>query len=98
MSQTGTPFRRTTRTTGRRSAMASTNQAAELFEVHRGYLTAVAYRMLGTLADAEDAVQEAYLRFAGADLDDLREPRGWLTTVLSRICLDHLGSAQVRRE
>lgn len=78
--------------------MASTNQAAELFEVHRGYLTAVAYRMLGTLADAEDAVQEAYLRFAGAELDEIREPRGWLTTALSRICLDHLGSAQVRRE
>jgi RNA polymerase sigma-70 factor, ECF subfamily len=78
--------------------MASVDEAAYLFEGHRGYLTAVAYRMVGTRADAEDAVQEAYLRFARADLDKIREPRGWLTTALSRICLDHLGSARVRRE
>jgi RNA polymerase sigma-70 factor (ECF subfamily) len=78
--------------------MASADEAAYVFEAHRGYLTAVAYRMLGTLADAEDAVQEAYLRFARADLDEIREPRGWLTTAISRICLDHLGSARVRRE
>lgn len=78
--------------------MRSTDESAEVFESHRGYLTAVAYRMLGTLADAEDAVQEAYLRFAGAELAEIREPRGWLTTAISRICLDHLGSARVRRE
>jgi RNA polymerase sigma-70 factor (ECF subfamily) len=74
------------------------DEAAQAFEGYRGYLTAVAYRMLGTLADAEDAVQEAYLRFARADVDAIREPRGWLTTVLGRICLDHLSSARVRRE
>jgi RNA polymerase sigma-70 factor (ECF subfamily) len=51
-----------------------------------------------TLADAEDAVRETYLRFARADLDTIREPRGWLTTVIGRICLDHLSSARVRRE
>ena len=73
-------------------------EAAAAFDGHRGYLTAVAYRMLGSLADAEDAVQEAYLRFARADLDTVREPRGWLTTVIGRICLDHLSSARVRRE
>jgi RNA polymerase sigma-70 factor, ECF subfamily len=78
--------------------MASTDEAAYVFEAHRGYLIAVAYRMLGTLADAEDAVQEAYLRFARTDLDEIREPRSWLTTAISRICLDHLGSARVRRE
>ena len=71
-------------------------EAAAAFDAHRGYLTAVAYRMLGTLADAEDAVQETYLRFARADLDAIREPRGWLTTVIGRVCLDHLGSARVR--
>ncbi|RNL75368.1 RNA polymerase sigma factor SigJ [Nocardioides marmorisolisilvae] len=73
-------------------------QAALLFEGHRAYLTAVAYRLLGTVADAEDAVQETYLRFARADLAKIHEPRGWLTTAISRICLDHLGSARVRRE
>jgi RNA polymerase sigma-70 factor, ECF subfamily len=73
-------------------------EAAAAFDGHRGYLTAVAYRMLGTLADAEDAVQEAYLRFARADLGTIREPRGWLTTVIGRICLDQLNSARVRRE
>ena len=78
--------------------MMTAEEAAAAFDRHRGYLTAVAYRMLGTLADAEDAVQEAYLRFARADLDTVREPRGWLTTVIGRICLDHLSSARVRRE
>lgn len=78
--------------------MTSADEAASVFEEHRGYLIAVAYRMLGTLVDAEDAVQEAYLRFARTDLDEILEPRGWLTTTISRICLDHLGSARVRRE
>ena len=78
--------------------MMTAEEAAAAFDGHRGYLTAVAYRMLGTLADAEDVVQEAYLRFARADLDTIREPRGWLTTVIGRICLDHLSSARVRRE
>ena len=78
--------------------MVTAEEAAVAFDAHRGYLTSVAYRMLGTLADAEDAVQEAYLRFARADLETVREPRGWLTTVVGRICLDHLSSARVRRE
>ena len=78
--------------------MMTAEEAAAAFDGHRGYLTAVAYRMLGSLADAEDAVQETYLRFARADLDTIREPRGWLTTVIGRICLDHLGSARARHE
>ena len=68
------------------------------WEGHRRYLFAVAYRLLGSAADAEDAVQEAYLRLRGAAPADLVNPRAWLTTVTSRICLDMLGSARARRE
>ncbi|WP_448719755.1 sigma-70 family RNA polymerase sigma factor [Microbacterium natoriense] len=69
----------------------------EEFESHRRYLTAVAYRMLGSHADADDAVQEAWLRVAKATpyADDLR---AWLTRVVSRICLDQLRSRTRRRE
>ena len=71
---------------------------SEAFEVHRSHLLAVAYRMLGTRADAEDAVQEAWLRYAGADPTGIVDLRAWLTTVTARICLDMLRSARVRRE
>jgi RNA polymerase sigma-70 factor (ECF subfamily) len=69
---------------------------AVAFERERGRLLAVAYRMLGRWAEAEDAVQEAWLRFAASD--DVRDPAAWLTTVVGRICLDVLRSARVRRE
>ncbi|KUL40115.1 RNA polymerase sigma factor SigJ [Actinoplanes awajinensis] len=65
------------------------------FQTHRAYLTAVAFRIIGNRAEAEDAVQEAWLRFA--QQADVRDARGWLTTVTSRICLDQLTSARVRR-
>ncbi|HET8658312.1 MAG TPA: RNA polymerase sigma factor SigJ [Micromonosporaceae bacterium] len=68
------------------------------FEPYRRHLTGVAYRMLGSVAEAEDAVQEAWLRFAAADRSQIREPRAWLTTTTARICLDTLRSARVRRE
>lgn len=68
------------------------------FENHRDHLTGVAYRMLGTLSDAEDVVQETYVRFAGVDVTTVRDVRGWLTTTVARICLDELGSARARRE
>lgn len=71
--------------------------AAE-FERHRAHLTGVAYRMLGALTDAEDAVQETYLRFAQTSGTELRDVRAWLTTTIARICLDELGSARARRE
>ncbi len=77
--------------------MDPSRTAAE-FERHRGHLTGVAYRMLGTLADAEDAVQETYLRFARIETGGLRDVRAWLTTTVARICLDQLGSARARRE
>ncbi|MEU4160301.1 RNA polymerase sigma factor SigJ [Actinoplanes sp. NPDC026670] len=66
------------------------------FEEQRSYLMAVAYRMLGNRAEAEDAVQEAWLRYA-QQTEEIRDPRGWLTTVTARICLDQLNSARVRR-
>src|SRR3954447_5727416 len=68
---------------------------------HRQRLINVAYRLLGSVADAEDAVQEAYIRWyalASKDRDAIETPAAWLTTVTSRICLDQLGSARARRE
>jgi RNA polymerase sigma-70 factor (ECF subfamily) len=79
--------------------MPSSAPEAEEFEAERAHLLAVAYRMLASRAEAEDAVQEAWLRYArvrpGGEIHDLR---GWLTTVTGRICLDVLKSARVRRE
>ncbi|MGC0421794.1 sigma-70 family RNA polymerase sigma factor [Embleya sp. AB8] len=71
---------------------------AELFETHRDRLRAVAYRMLGSSGDAEDAVQEAWLRLARVDAEDVDNLGGWLTTVVSRVCLDMLRSRRSRRE
>ncbi|MGQ0839609.1 sigma-70 family RNA polymerase sigma factor [Actinokineospora sp.] len=74
---------------------------AERFTEHRAHLLGVAYRLTGTLTDAEDAVQESWLRLSGVDEPTragIRDLRGWLTTVVGRICLDRLRSAAVRRE
>ncbi|MFE2280716.1 sigma-70 family RNA polymerase sigma factor [Streptomyces sp. NPDC059454] len=71
---------------------------AERFEEHRGHLEAVAYRMLGSLTEAEDAVQEAWLRLGRTDTGDIGNLGGWLTTVTGRICLDLLRSRTARRE
>jgi RNA polymerase sigma factor (sigma-70 family) len=68
------------------------------FEEHRAHLRAVAYRMLGSLTEAEDAVQEAWLRLYRADTGDVRDMRAWLTTVVSRVCLDMLRSRASHRE
>jgi RNA polymerase sigma-70 factor, ECF subfamily len=65
---------------------------------HRGYLLNIAYRLLGSLEEAEDMVQEAYLRLLRSDLGAITDLRGWLVVVTTRICLDHLGSARVQRE
>lgn len=73
------------------------NPAAS-FEPYRQRLLGLAYRMLGSMADAEDAVQEAYLRWHGADRDKVLEPRAFLMTTTTRICLDMLTSARARRE
>jgi RNA polymerase sigma-70 factor (ECF subfamily) len=78
--------------------MQTQEQLAEQFEEHRDHLRSVAYRMLGSVAEADDAVQDAWLRLARADTDDVVNLRGWLTTVVSRICLDMLRSRKSRRE
>jgi len=71
---------------------------AEAFEEQRGRLVAVAYRMLGSRADAEDAVQEAWLRLARHDAAAIDNLGGWLTTVVGRVCIDVLRSRQARSE
>lgn len=78
-------------------ANAAANPAAS-FEPHRKRLLGLAYRMLGLIADAEDAVQETYLRWHTADRDKVSDPRAFLMTTTTRICLDLLTSARVRRE
>jgi RNA polymerase sigma-70 factor (ECF subfamily) len=72
--------------------------AVEDFEALRPHLLAVAYRLTGMFADAEDIVQDAWLRFAAAERDQIADPRAWLTTVVSRLGLDRLRSAPRRRE
>src|SRR5919198_2416096 len=71
---------------------------AERFEAHRTHLKAVAYRMLGALSEADDAVQEAWLRLSRSDTSDITNLGGWLTTVVGRVCLDMLRSRTARRE
>ena len=71
---------------------------ADRFEEHRARLRAVAYRMLGSLAEADDAVQDAWLRVSRAGADDVANLGGWLTTIVARICLNMLRSRKVRRE
>ncbi|MGY4923399.1 RNA polymerase sigma factor SigJ [Streptomyces sp. 900105755] len=75
-----------------------TELLAVRFQEHRGQLRAVAYRMLGSLAEADDAVQEAWLKLGRADADEIRNLGGWLTTVVGRVCLDMLRSRAARRE
>jgi len=71
---------------------------AQEFETHRAHLRAVAYRMLGSLSESEDAVQESWLRLSRADTSDVQNLGGWLTTVVARVCLDMLRSRASRRE
>jgi RNA polymerase sigma-70 factor (ECF subfamily) len=78
--------------------MNESDWLAERFETHRGHLRAVAYRMLGSLTEADDAVQEAWLRLSRADTSDVENLRAWLTTVVGRVCLNMLRSRKSRRE
>jgi RNA polymerase sigma-70 factor (ECF subfamily) len=80
--------------------VSTTGEAASAadFEPHRRHLMAIAYRMLGSLAEAEDAVQEAYLRWRQADRADVESPGAFLSRIVTRLCLDQLKSARSRRE
>ena len=79
-------------------AQGTQTDAAARFAPLRPRLTRIAYRMLGSVADAEDVVQDAFLRWMGADHDAVREPEAFLRRIVTRLCLDHLKSARVRRE
>src|SRR5437763_9738932 len=74
------------------------DQLAERFERDRPHLRAVAYRMLGTIPEADDAVQEAWLRLSRSETEAVTNLTGWLTTVVARVCLDMLRSRRARRE
>jgi RNA polymerase sigma-70 factor (ECF subfamily) len=71
---------------------------AEQFEQHRDHLRSVAYRMLGSLAEADDALQDAWLRVSRAGTSDVENLGGWLTTIVARVCLNMLRSRDRRRE
>ena len=78
--------------------MGDRDHLAEPIEENRAHLRAVAYRMLGSLSEADDAVQEAWLRLNRSDTTGIENLRGWLTTVVARVCLDLLRSRKSRRE
>lgn len=76
----------------------TTETATDVFEAHRPVLLGVAYRMLGRVADAEDVVQDAWLRWSGADRADVREPRGYLVRITTRLAIDRLRQIKARGE
>ncbi|MPZ99861.1 MAG: sigma-70 family RNA polymerase sigma factor [Dehalococcoidia bacterium] len=81
-----------------REATATQEARLQAFTEHRTYLFAVAYRLLGIAEDAEDILQDAWLRFAGARVGEIEEPRAYLVTIVTRLSLDLLRSARRRRE
>jgi RNA polymerase sigma factor (sigma-70 family) len=78
--------------------MSTLDQLAAEFESHRSHLRAVAYRMLGSASEADDAVQESWIRLGRTDVGDVENLRAWLTTVVARVCLDMLRTRTSRRE
>jgi len=78
--------------------MGEADWQAQAFEEHRSRLRAVAYRMLGSVSEADDAIQDAWLRFSRADTSDVENLGGWLTTVVARVCLNMLRARRTRRE
>ncbi|MBI5949972.1 MAG: RNA polymerase sigma-70 factor [Chloroflexi bacterium] len=83
---------------GRGTSLTQATLDAQLFEAYRPLLFGVAYRMLGSVCEAEDIVQEALTRFVAARPERVESPRAFLVTVVTRLCLDHLKSARVQRE
>src|SRR5256885_11183995 len=78
--------------------MDDNDQLARRYEASRPRLRAMAYRMLGSLSDAEDAVQEGWMHASAAGADDVANLEGWFTTIVARVCLDMLRSRKSRRE
>src|SRR5437667_1092316 len=78
--------------------MHTPESLADQFEEHRPHLRAVAYRMLGSASEAEDAVQESWIRLGRTDVSEVENLRAWLTTVVARVCLDILRTRTSRRE
>jgi RNA polymerase sigma-70 factor (ECF subfamily) len=78
--------------------MNDINWLVEQFEAHRNHLKTVAYRMLGSLSEADDAVQESWIRLSRTDTSEVENMGGWLTTIVSRVCLDMLRTRKSRRE
>ena len=78
--------------------MTDTDLLAAAFEEHRDHLRAVAYRLLGSMTDADDAVQDAWLRLTGSDTREVENLGGWLTTVVARVSLNMLRSRRHRNE
>src|SRR5437773_2178971 len=83
---------------GERNQLSMRTDAAETFEAHRPLLFSIAYRMLGTVMDAEDMVQETVLRWQSANRGEIESPKAWLSTVITRLCINQLSSARVQRE
>src|SRR5213083_119638 len=80
------------------SVIESNEHFTDAWTNHHRFLLDVAYRLLGSFSDAEDVVQEAFSRLLRTDLDPIEDVRAWLVVVVSRLCLDQLRSARVRRE
>jgi RNA polymerase sigma factor (sigma-70 family) len=78
--------------------MNESDWLAERFESHRGHLRGVAYRMLGSVSEADDAIQESWIRLSRTDANEIENLRAWLTTVVARVCLNILRSRKSRRE
>jgi RNA polymerase sigma-70 factor, ECF subfamily len=78
--------------------MTDQDRLAQRFETHRPHLRGVAYRMLGSLSEADDAVQESWIRLSRTDTSDVENIRAWLTTVVGRVCLNQLRTRRTRRE
>ncbi len=78
--------------------MTTSDDITTVFETHRPRLRRLAYRMLGSLAEAEDVVQEAWIRWQGVDASEVREPAAYLSRTVTRLCLDAMKSARARRE
>jgi len=72
------------------------DRLADIWSAHHRYLVDLAFRMVGSVSEAEDAVQESFMRLLNVDLDEIEDMRGWLVVVTGRICLDQMGSARVR--